>query len=140
MKERIIRKNHERIHTEEKPFCCYKCDKKFTQTGTFKIHERIYTDKKSFSSQCVTRLSGNQQHWRHTKESIHWWEETIWQLTTLKIHGRIPIYKKPIISYSMCDKIFRESATLKVLVTFIDSIKFSGTWRNPYWLKTFQMS
>ena len=45
---------------------------------------------------------------------------------TFKIHGRIHIYKKPI-SYSMCDKTFRESATLKVLVKFTDFIRFPGT-------------
>ena len=83
------------------------CDKTFRESATLKSHERIHTsEKKQFGySKCDIKFA---------------------RVGTLEIHGRIHIYKKPI-SYSMCDKTVRESATLKVLVKFIDSIKFTGT-------------
>ena len=97
-------KNHEIIHTEEKPFSCWKCDKKYTLAGiyfkdsfresaTLKVHERIHTGEKPFScSKCDKKFA---------------------RAGTLKIHERIQIHKKPF-SCSMCDKTFRESSTLKV--------------------------
>ena len=72
------------------------------------------------AAQCVTRLSQKKQ-FGYSKNDIKFA-----RVGTFKIHGRIHIYKKPI-SYSMCDKTVRESATLKVLVKFIDSFKCTGT-------------
>ena len=41
-------KTHERIHTDDKPFCCSKCKKKFTTSGDIRNHERIHTNEKPF--------------------------------------------------------------------------------------------
>ena len=33
-------RTHERIHTNEKPFCCFLCNKKFRQSGGLRVHEK----------------------------------------------------------------------------------------------------
>ena len=88
-----------RIHTDEKPFSCKRCDYKCKQSIALKTHERIHTDEKPFScSQCGYKCStsgslrrmyeptlvishsaaksvitnaNNQVHWMHTKECWH---------------------------------------------------------------------
>ena len=79
-------------HTEEKPFGCSKCDKKFARAATLKIHERIHIYKKPFScSMC---------------------DKTFRESATLKVHERNHTGEKPF-SCSKCNKTFRKSELLK---------------------------
>ena len=50
-------KQHERIHTENKPYSCNECRKTFAQIHHLKQHEKIHTGEKIYSCSCLSDLS-----------------------------------------------------------------------------------
>lgn len=85
-------KNHELIHTNEKPFSCEICQKSFRQESSFRRHKLIHADVKPYSCKyCFKKI-------RHE--------------TALKEHERIHTGETPY-SCPICNKTFRQQGALK---------------------------
>ncbi|XP_028654310.1 zinc finger protein 329-like isoform X1 [Erpetoichthys calabaricus] len=85
-------KPNQRMHSDEKLYCCLECGKTFSHSGTFKQHQRIHTGEKPF------RCSDCGKYFRHSG--------------TCKRHQRIHTGETPY-SCTTCGKMFRDSGTYK---------------------------
>ncbi|XP_063290539.1 oocyte zinc finger protein XlCOF7.1-like [Pelobates fuscus] len=113
-------KEHERILTEEKPYSCSQCGKRFKELSNLKKHQKTHTGEKLFScsecGKCLTRMSNLKIHQRtHTGEKPFSCSECgkcFSQMSHLKIHQRIHTGEKPY-SCLECGKCFTDHSTLK---------------------------
>ncbi|XP_066578352.1 uncharacterized protein LOC136768183 [Amia ocellicauda] len=84
---------HSRSRTEEKPYPCTQCGKRFSQSGALKLHQRTHTGEKLFS--CV--LCG----------------KSFSQAGSVKLHQRTHTGEKPY-PCTQCGKRFSQSGALKL--------------------------
>ncbi|XP_055769498.1 zinc finger protein 239-like, partial [Salvelinus fontinalis] len=113
-------KQHEKIHTKEKPYHCSQCGKSFKLLGTLKAHERIHTGEKPYHcAQCgksFKRPCHLKQHDRiHTGEKPYHCSQCgqcFKRSGELKRHDRIHTGEKPYHCFQ-CGKCFSSSGELK---------------------------
>ena len=63
---RHIKRQHELVHTGEKPYSCTYCEKRFTQSHSLKSHERNHKGEKPFDCMhCDKKFSQSQYAKKH---------------------------------------------------------------------------